>query len=360
MPAGYVRAWLSMEAAIDHIMRIAGCGRQEARDALVLAITDGEVRSRFCDDGIQEIPPSEWQSARRFAPIRGPNGKLVRGGPLRPFFDPPPEPETLPECLRPVEVRRDDLERLWPSLSVLAEPSGPLPRAAAETEASDTDERLARKWRRQRIAKFAERQRTVRRWMAVTDLANWCAHSTTTANLEAEAQAREVAYQRLTESMRGGEFERDGRSKVLYLDTLVTSDGSSPRCRLTREQLEIAAPPPAPSVPITVLNCCWLPVEIARDWLQVHGYRLPQHLVPLAEQSAWPSAPTAKIHAAKGSALQSAVRKAADVLGKPGRDVPWGEFCRRVRSDCNVSEKDPPRGYGDKSIERAFKAIEPY
>ena len=116
-----------------------------------------------------------------------------------------------------------------------------------------------RKWRREWIARFAERQRIAKRWIALIDLVEWCAQSTTAASDDEEAKAQEVAYSRLAESMRRGEFERDGRSKLLYLDTLVTGDGASPRCRLTREQFEIAfdvaAMPPAPSLPLTVLNC---------------------------------------------------------------------------------------------------------
>jgi hypothetical protein len=154
---------------------------------------------------------------------------------------------------------------------------------------SDEQDRRALKWRREKwrrqwIARFAERHRIARRWIALVDLVDWCAQSTTTASRDEEAKAREVAYQRLTGSVRKGELERDGRSKILYLDTLVTSDGWSPRCRLSREQFEIAlnvaATPPAPSLPFPVLNCCWLPRELARRWLESHGYRSAPHFEP--------------------------------------------------------------------------------
>jgi hypothetical protein len=296
MPAGYARVWLSVEAAIDHIIGAAGCGRQDALEALVQAILDGEIRSRFGDNGLQEIKAFLWENARRWAPYSGFGGRYphrvrISGDAayLRPYFDPPPDLSLLPERMRPVEIRREDLERLWPSPSASAESREPLQPAAADTEAPDSEERLARKWRRRKwrrqwIAKFAVRQRTVRRWIAVTDLADWCAQSTTTASIDAEARARELAYRRLTESVQRGEFEREGRSKVLYLDTLVTSDGASPRCRLTREQFEVAyaaaATPPAPSLPITVLNCCWLPSDMARRWLDSHGYRWAPHFEP--------------------------------------------------------------------------------
>src|SRR6516165_3028163 len=119
-------------------------------------------------------------------------------------------------------------------------PSGAVIVHNREAEEWQTAMRRRRRWRREWIAKFAERQRTVRRWIAVVDLIDWCAHSTRTASIEAEAQARELAYRSVTESVQRGEFERDGRSKLLYLDALVTSDGASSRCRLIRVQFEIA------------------------------------------------------------------------------------------------------------------------
>lgn len=164
---------------------------------------------------------------------------------------------------------------------------------ATETPEDFAPRRRRRRWRREWIAKFAERQRIARRSVAVVDLIDWCAHSTTSASIEAEVQARELAYRRLTESMQRGEVERDGRSKLLYLDMLVTSDGAAPRCRLTRAEFEIAiaaaALPPAPSLPITVLNCCWLTADLAGQWLEAHGYGLLPYLKPKAPQGMGPS-----------------------------------------------------------------------
>lgn len=287
MRAGYVRVWLPMEAAIDHVTRVAECGGQEAREALVQAILDGEIGSRFGDNGLQEIKPSLWQNAKQWAPYSGigatpPNRVRISGDAayLRPFFDPPPDHSLLPERMRPVETRREDVERLWPM------------RPGSQDEDRRAIQRTRRKWRSEWIARFAERQRIARRWIALIDLVDWCAQSTTAASDDEEAKARVVAYRRLVELMRRGEFERDGRSKLLYLDTLVTADGASPRCRLTREQFEIAfdvaAMPPAPSLPLTVLNCCWLPSDMARRWLESHGYRWAPHfelIAPGNEQS---------------------------------------------------------------------------
>jgi hypothetical protein len=160
---------------------------------------------------------------------------------------------------------------------------------------SDEEDRRALKWRREKfrrrwIAKFAEWQCIARRWIAFVEIVDWCVQTTTAASLDEEAKARQVAYQRLTDSVRKGEFERDGRSKILYLDTHVTGDGASPRCRLTRKQFEIAldaaAMPPAPSLPLLVLGRCWLPRELACRWLESHGYRWAPHFEPGPKQPA--------------------------------------------------------------------------
>jgi hypothetical protein len=205
--------------------------------------------------------------------------------------------------------------------------------------------------------RFAARQRTARRWIAVVDLVDWCAHSTTTATLDAEAQAREVAYRRLTDAILKGELERGGRSKILYLDTLVTSGGASPRCRLTRKQFEIAlgatAAPPPPLLPITVLNCCWLPADLTRQWLEVHGYRLPPYLEhPQAAGKGVESSDASK--RLPTPELRSAIRKAISALGRPPGNPRWEVFCDRVRLEGKARGMRP---YTDRHIRRAFRAI---
>jgi hypothetical protein len=144
--------------------------------------------------------------------------------------------------------------------------------------------------RRNRIRRFVERQLIARRWIAVVDLTDWCAQLTTAAGVDEEKKAKDLAYRRLADSILNGEFEKKGRPKILYLDPSVTDDGASPRSRLTREQFKIAfeatAMPPAPSLPFAVLNCCWLPRERARDWLESHGYRWARHFEPVAAAAA--------------------------------------------------------------------------
>lgn len=187
--------------------------------------------------------------------------------------------------------------------------------AAEAPEESQTLGWQRRKWRRQWIAKFAGRQRSVRRWIAVADLVDWCAQSTTAASIEAEAKARDVAYRRLTESVQRGEFERGDRSKILYLDTQVM------RCRLTREQFEIAfnntaGVPWAPSLPLDVLRYCWLPRELARQWIERHDYIWPAHFNPVSPGSPQPKAATGTVdRASETIALIEAVHDLRVIRG---------------------------------------------
>jgi hypothetical protein len=138
--------------------------------------------------------------------------------------------------------------------------------------------------RRNRIMRFAERQFIARRWIAFVNITDWCAQSTTAAGVDEEKKAKDLAYRRLADSILNGELEKGGRSKILYLDPTVMDDGALSQWWLTREQFEVAfevaAMPPAPSGPFAVLNCCWVPRELARNWLESHGYPWPSHFAP--------------------------------------------------------------------------------
>jgi hypothetical protein len=262
-----------------------------ARDGRVRAIgrrvIDGDARATEWE----AVPRHEWEDLRFTLSPRGrPHpGDAFRGQRL---------------AWTNVKFCERDLSREWLD-AVFARPRAiyrgdiiiPAPPASATSRTPMFDDEVRRalkwgreKWRRQWIDRFAERQRGARRWIGLGDIVEWCVQSTTTASRDAEARVREVAYQRLTDSVRKGEFERDARSKLLYLDVLVTGDGTSSRCRLTRAQFEIAydaaATPPAPSLPLTVLNCCWLPRDMARRWLASHGYRWAPHFEPAPEQEA--------------------------------------------------------------------------
>src|SRR5204863_3632658 len=133
-------------------------------------------------------------------------------------------------------------------------------RSMSEEESRRALIRQRRSYRRQWIAKFAQLQRNTKRWIACADLIEWCAQSTTTSSNHEQIEAREVAYRCLAESIHRGEFEQNGRSKVLYLDAMVTTHAPSPSCRLTRAQFERVLEVSAERI---VLNCCWLQNDMA-------------------------------------------------------------------------------------------------
>src|SRR5215470_15494869 len=58
-----------------------------------------------------------------------------------------------------------------------------------------------REKRRQTLAAFFERQRREHRFINLRDLVDWCVSSTTTAGVDHQKNARELAYRLLAESM---------------------------------------------------------------------------------------------------------------------------------------------------------------
>jgi hypothetical protein len=153
----------------------------------------------------------------------------------------------------------------------------------ANAEARMSDEQHRRKRRRQLIAVFVEQQRKARQFVNLADLVDWCARSTTAAGVDEEERARELAYRRLAHSILMGEFEQ-GRPHVRYLDPEVS------RWRLKREQIKIALEAAAAlgsfAASEKFWGFCWLPGELARQWLRSQGYRLPPHFEPVPKTAA--------------------------------------------------------------------------
>jgi hypothetical protein len=125
---------MSMEDAIDQMMRVAQCDWGDARGLLVQAIIDGAIGCRFGDDGLQEIKPFLWAHARQYAPFK----VHITGDAshLRRFFGPPPDPALLPERPRPIEVRRADLEKYWRAVAADRKPGAGHP-VASKTRRRD-------------------------------------------------------------------------------------------------------------------------------------------------------------------------------------------------------------------------------
>lgn len=85
-------------------------------------------------------------------------------------------------------------------------------------------------------------------------------------------------------------------------------------------------------------------------WAKGVGISLPSELSSLAADAtrmAWPKGVSTD--------LRTAVETAISEKGQPGREIAWKLFCDDVRSRCRVGPS--ARGYGDRSIQRAVKAV---
>jgi hypothetical protein len=263
----YPPGWISLLDALQHVQRVRDGTIDGAWRELQPKLQEGRVRSRHRGQRVltrrDVIEPTRWYRAAVL-----PNGAVILNYDGRSLVSDPAHPSYLPAY--DIEVWRADALRWWPEVS---------PSDATLRPKPDRETREARRgdW----IKGFAGRQRIAHRWIAFVDLADWCAHSTTAAGRAEEDQTRDLAWQRIAQSILNAEFERNSRSKVLYLDPSVMGDGGSARCRLTREQFriafDIAAAPPGSSLPLLVLVRCWVPRELARQWIETHGYRWPPH-----------------------------------------------------------------------------------
>src|SRR6516225_4477201 len=103
-------------------------------------------------------------------------------------------------------------------------------------------------WRLARILRFAERQKKQRAWISFSELA--------------ERYGRNIGitegYEQLKRAVINGEFERNGRSRVLYLHPAVTI------AKMTRERMRNAVETyPLETVRRHYLAPCWIPRELA-------------------------------------------------------------------------------------------------
>lgn len=128
MPAGYNPAWVSFDEAVRHAMRAASWDRRDAIDGVVAACKDGALASRYGDTH-EGIDPTSWRRAgiaEGYLPGRGKGYVLIAIVP-RPGEIPLPREsrgptwaaDDVPRVDRgwsypPVELRREDMERLWP------------------------------------------------------------------------------------------------------------------------------------------------------------------------------------------------------------------------------------------------------
>jgi hypothetical protein len=127
--------------------------------------------------------------------------------------------------------------------------------------------RRVRHWRAKRIMRFADRQARERRWIEFGELAERYGRNIGTAE----------GYELLRRAMIAGEFERSGRSRVLYLHPFDI------RPKMTRERMANISEAYIDAVPSShasyfrrtlerqYLACCWVPRDMAAAWCSVHN-----------------------------------------------------------------------------------------
>jgi hypothetical protein len=120
-----------------------------------------------------------------------------------------------------------------------------------QVDERDINWRKACQWRADRILRFIDRQKTQRAWVQFSELAEQYGRNIGIAE----------GYEQLKRAVIKGDFERDGRSRVLYLHSLVT------KAKMTRENMRnvVGTHPPA-TVQRQYLACCWIPRELADEW----------------------------------------------------------------------------------------------
>lgn len=310
-------------------------------------------------DAVQAIPASEWGDLWFDS-----DGQRFRSHDLRSGIE-------GRRAWTEIQFSRDDLIAHWPQTGGAAGE-----KALADQYRAKRDWALRRtEWRRQWIERFAGRQRVARQWIALPEIADWCARSVTGADAAAEERARTLAFQRLDQSARNGEFEREGtdrspregtirpkQSKILYLDPLVTASGHTAGCRLTHEPL-------AQLLSIRdVAAGCWLPRELARQWLAAHGYSWPAHFEigellaerdqqKTSKQEITPEPPPQRRRGPIPKA--SKITEAGEALiaegHVPAETISWGRFAELLWTKLGV--KPGSRGYGRDTIQKSVRPL---
>jgi hypothetical protein len=140
-----------------------------------------------------------------------------------------------------------------------------------------------RQWRAARIEGFRERQRKAREWINFAEIAEWCAKED--QSILPNENKRAAAFDTLASDLLAGEFQENGRSRVLYLHA------SSARTRMTSEWLKDAIEYnyDHDRGRSEYLAHCWIPRRMFKRWLARHRLaESPPRFEPLDEESlAW-------------------------------------------------------------------------
>jgi hypothetical protein len=130
----------------------------------------------------------------------------------------------------------------------------------------ERDQRVerARQWRAARINRFTETQRRKREWINFAEIADWC--SKEDQSIVPDKGKSAAAYDTLSSDLLAGEFEENGRSRVLYLHMATT------KSKMTRTWLQDAIEHNfgGDHGRSQYLAHCWIPRWLFYRWLAKH------------------------------------------------------------------------------------------
>ncbi len=165
-----------------------------------------------------------------------------------------------------VRFRRDEAFRLFGRPVPGEEVTTP-----SETNSERTKSQQITTIRKRRIERFQENQRICREWVCLADVADWCARAS--GDIKPDEERRVIAFTELGRSLNAGEFEQNGRSRVLFLNP------STCLAKMTREQMSrITAANPSDIVRSCYLAHCWIPTALCRSWFDARRVLLPPWL----------------------------------------------------------------------------------
>jgi hypothetical protein len=221
----------------------------------------------------REVPPQPLTKSNRDLEVLPPST-------LRLFYGLMPPLTKFEIAMREYGRERRLAERILAERD-LADPAAPTPAPTLPPPASDGAVDLtkltpqpahpdkgdiqeeARIWRTNRIARFTEDQRRKREWINFAEIAEWCGElcGAVIPNEPARTSAREKLQRDLLE----GDFEENGRSRVLYLHPRTV------KAKMTRQRMQHVLEVHEPeNVRSTYVEHCWLPRILFQRWLAKH------------------------------------------------------------------------------------------
>jgi hypothetical protein len=123
------------------------------------------------------------------------------------------------------------------------------------------------------IERWQERMRQSREWVCFADLADWCARESGTINPDERKKVN--AYRQLGESLKLGKFGTGKHTRVPFPDGLILK-GTKRWIRMTTQTYEQISEEGRGWE--AVLEGCWIPRDLARQWLEAKRLALPPWL----------------------------------------------------------------------------------